>query len=205
MEVTDKSNNHCLLSKQDVKLKEVRMAELDTSLTQLPKSFDDWLSSMKAFSTAGKNIASLLESILDQTPLQQITSKYKRACDDMHDTCTNQETILTQDFTTSCQQIGPMVSALRSSLLVRDKMESKFVLAQDRLTSVSSCDSKSKAKHDQAELRCENTLRELNEQEKLVTKSSEHLESTIEKVCIIIVITLYKVFKLKHLPWYYSF
>ena len=182
MEVLSPPGKGSLLSPGETRLQEHKLDKLDSALTDLPNSFDKWLSCLSSYCTAGLEIASLLEVVLDGSPLQSVAIQYKEACECLTEKCSSQEGVLQQEFATACTQIGPLVNYLRTCLSSRSKMAAKYKSTQAQLETVSNSDSRSKAKFDQAELKCENALKDLTEQDELLTNTSIELDSTKDKV-----------------------
>lgn len=164
--------------KAEYKLRKHRLEKLDQAIAELPKCFDTTLGSLDSYCTSGRRLASLLEVVLEGSPLLMVALRYKDACEQLSEKCNRQEVLLQQEFVTACKKVGPSVSSLRSCLDAHAKLSLKYESAQNQLETVANTEAKSKAKVDQAELKFQNALKEFSNQDSLLAKTTNDLDNT---------------------------
>lgn len=163
--------------KDEYKLHKYRLEKLDHSITDLPKCFDAWLNSLGTYCKSGAKLASVLEVVLDDTPLLGLILKHKEACEVLSEKCLKQELLLKPEFVAACKKVGPSVGSLRSDFDLHAKLLSKYESAQTQLENISNSDSKSKAKVEQADLKFKNALQEFSNQDSKLVKSINDLDN----------------------------
>ncbi len=161
--------------KAEYKLRKHRLEKLDSTISELPVCFDEWLNSLNGYCTAGSKLASLLEAVLEETPLLMTVSQYKEACEQLNDKCKRMEIHLQPEFVSACKKVGPCISQLRSTIGTHAKSLSKYESAQSQYENINS-DSASKAKIDQAETKFKNALQEFANQDKHLAEATSELD-----------------------------
>ena len=169
--------------KAEYKLRRHRFEKMDSSLTELPKCFDEWLVSLNNYCKTGCRLASLLETALDDTPLLMVVLRYKEACQHLIEKYAQQE-ILQQEFETACKKVGPSVSSLRNSLDIYAKLLTRYDSVQNHMEDIRRVDSSITKKGDQSETKLKTALQELLNQETQLTKVTDDLNASRVKVSL---------------------
>ena len=164
-------------SEAEYKLQKHRLEKLDHSITELPKSFDEWLNSLSNYCKTGAMLASQLELVLEDTPLLIHILKYRETCELMADKCKKQEELLKPEFAAVCKKVGPTVGSLRSNFDLHAKLSSKYESAKTQLENISNSDSKSKAKVEQADMKYKNALQEFTEQDTQLSNAIKQFDT----------------------------
>lgn len=162
--------------KAEYKLRKHRLEKLDSTISELPQCFEEWLNSLNGFSAMGIKLATLLEMVLEETPLLSVVLRYKEACEHLGTKCQQQEIRLQPEFKAACKKVGPRVSGLRNSIDSHAKSVSKYESAQNHYEAVSNADSASKQKLDQAELKFKNALQEFANEDTHLAKATAELD-----------------------------
>ena len=161
--------------KAEYKLRKHRLEKLDSTISELPLCFDEWLNSLNGYCSAGRKLASLLETVLEETPLLMTVSQYKEACEQLTEKCKRLEIHLQPEFVAACKKVGPCVSQLRNSISTHAKSSSKYESAQSQYENINS-DSASKAKIDQAETKFKNALQDFVNQDRHLAEATDELD-----------------------------
>lgn len=170
--------------KAEYKLRKHRLEKLDSTISELPPCFDEWLNSLNGYCTTGTKLASLLETVLEDTPLLMTVSQYKEACEQVTEKCKRLEIHLQPEFVAACKKVGPCISQLRSSISTHAKAVTKYESAQSQYENINS-DSASKVKLDQAETKFKNALQEFVKQDKHLAEASDELDKLrVEVKCL---------------------
>lgn len=169
--------------KAEYKLRRHRFEKMDSSLTELPKCFDEWLVSLNNYCKTGCRLASLLETALDDTPLLMVVLRYKEACEHLLEKYAQQE-ILQQEFESACKKVGPSVSSLRNSLDVYAKLLTRYDSTQSHMEDIRRVDSNVTKKGDHSETKFKTAQQELLNQESQLTKAIDDLNSSRVKVSL---------------------
>ena len=166
--------------KAEYKLRKHRLEKLDSTISELPLCFDEWLNSLNGYCTAGKKLASLLETVLEETPLLMTVSQYKEACEQLTEKCKRLEMQLQPEFAAACKKVGPCVSQLRNSISTHAKSLSKYESAQSQYENIN--ESASKAKIDQAETKFKNALQDFVNHDRHLAEATDELDRLRVKV-----------------------
>ena len=155
----------------------VHLKVSNDAISQLPQVFDSLLSSLSTFCQSGQQLASLLEMILEDTPLVTVANTYHNTCEELSLKCTQQESLLRQQIIASCQKMGPLVSSLRSSVGQYSKSGTKYEASKSQYESLSSDSKSSQAKVEQLQLKFESARNEFNHSLAQLGKTTDELDS----------------------------
>lgn len=168
----------------DFNLSNAHLHRNDDAISQLPRAFESLLSSLSSFCYSGQQLASLLGNVLDDTPLHSVAISYQRACEDLSLKCSQQESVLCQQFAASCQVMGPLVSSLRSSVSRYEKSGMKYEALKSQFESLSSDSKSSQAKVEQMQLKYESASNEFKHSLAQLGKANDELDSSKINVSI---------------------
>ena len=147
------------------------------AISQLPRVFDSLLSSLSTFCQSGQELASLLGIVLEDTPLATVANTYHDTCEEISLKCTQQESLLRQQITASCQKMGPLVSSLRSSIDQYSRSGKKYEALKSQYESLSMDSKTSQAKVEQLQLKFESSRNEFNHSLAQLSKTTDELDS----------------------------
>ena len=182
--------------KADYKLRKHRLEKLDSTISELPSCFDEWLNSLNGYCSAGSKLASLLETVLEETPLLMTVCQYKEACELLKEKCKTLEVGLQPEFVAACKKVGPCVSQLRSSIASHAKSLNKYESAQTQYENINS-ESASKPKIDQAETKFKNALQDFVNQDKHLAEATDELDRLRVEVSVFNIVCMQRAMREK--------
>jgi hypothetical protein len=148
----DASNTH--------KAMRQRLERLESSLNAIPPAMEEAVEGLEAHCTAGIKLASLLETVLQDSPLLLLALRYKEACETLLDKTSRAALALKGELVVPVKRLGPTVSRLRSHIDSHAKAASRHESCLRQLEGVMLSSSASRSKKDQVEGRFRSSAQE---------------------------------------------
>ena len=121
-------------------------------MSAIPQTLNEYLDAFSAFCASGIKLASLLETLFQETPVLLVALRYREACERLSDKCNKSGLIIKQEVLPPVKKMAPSLSKLRSRLESHAKAVSKHESYSKQLESLqSSHNSNKQQKLDQLE------------------------------------------------------
>ena len=93
-----------------------RLERLEGSLNAVPRALEECLDGLEAHCTAGVKLASLLETVFQDSSLLFLALRYKEACEQLLDKSSRSGLGLKRDVVGTVKALGPALSRVRSRI-----------------------------------------------------------------------------------------
>ena len=141
---------------QSHKIWKNKLEKLETAVSAVPQSLKDYLDFFTSFCEAGTKLASLLETLFQDTPLLCLALRFREACEELSDKCNKTGLLLKQEITAPVKRIVPGLSKLRSRLNSHAHALAKYESYQSQLEALKSQSNPSKQKLEHVEDKFQN-------------------------------------------------
>ena len=125
---------------------------MDSTVTAIPQTLGEYMDAFSAFCLSGVKLASLLETVLQDTPILLVALRFREACEQMNDKCGKSSVMLKGEVVPPVtKKLAPSLSQLRSRLDSHAKALSKHESYARQLENLSGAQNPSKQKLEQVE------------------------------------------------------
>lgn len=133
-----RSPTHSKSSKPSHKSMKHKLERLESTVSAIPQTLNEYLEAFSAFCVSGIKLASLLETLFQETPVLLVALRYREACEKLNDKCTKSGLIVRQEVLPPVKKMAPSLSKLRSRLESHAKAVSKHESYSKQLESLQS-------------------------------------------------------------------
>ena len=137
-----------------------RLERVESSLNAIPPAMEEAVEGLEAHCTAGIKLASLLETVLQDSPLLLLALRYKEACETLLDKTSRAALALKGELVAPVKRLGPIVSKLRSHIDSHAKAASRHENCLRQLEGVTLSSSTSRSKQEMVEAKFRSSAQE---------------------------------------------
>lgn len=139
---------------------------IDSTVTAIPRTLGEYMDAFNAFCLSGVKFASLLETVLQDTPILLVALRFREACEQMNDKCNKSAMMLKGEIVPPVtKKLVPSLSQLRCRLESHAKALSKYENYAKQLENLSSAQNPSKQKLDQVESKFQASARDFKKED----------------------------------------
>lgn len=158
-----------------------RLERVESSLNAVPRAMEEAMEGVEAHCTAGIKLASLMETILQDSPLQLLALRYKEACETLLDKTSRASLALKGDLVTPMKRLGPSVSRLRSHIDSHAKAFSRHEASLKQLEVITLSSSTSRSKQEQVEAKFQSAAKDFSQEDRqLILATTEFSQMRTE-------------------------
>lgn len=126
-----------------------KLDRLDSTVTALPQAFCEYIDTFGAFCLAGIKLASLLETVFQETPILLLALRFREACEHLGDKCSKSSLFVKQEVIPPVKKFGPVLSMIRNRVETHAKVLGKHEMYFKQLESMKMSQNLSKTRVDQ--------------------------------------------------------
>jgi len=127
------------------------LERLESTLSAVPPTLSEYLDAFNSFCLSGVKLASLLETLFQETPVLLVALRFREACELLGDKCNKSGVVLKQDIVSPVKKLATSLSKLRSRVDSHAKAASKHESYLKQLESLKLSLNPNKQKVDQVE------------------------------------------------------
>lgn len=127
------------------------LERLESTLSAVPPALSEYLDAFNSFCLSGVKLASLLETLFQETPILLVALRFREACELLGDKCTKSGVVLKQDIVSPVKRLATSLSKLRSRVDSHAKAASKHESYLKQLESLKLSLNPNRQKVDQVE------------------------------------------------------
>ena len=158
-----------------------RLERVESSLNAVPPAMEEALEGLEAHCTAGIKLASLLETVLQDSPLLLLALRYKEVCETLLDKTSRAALTMKGELVAPVKRLGPTVSRLRSHIDSHAKASSRHESCVKQLEGVTMSSSASRNKQGLVEAKFRSSAQEFAQEDKqLVLATTEFSQMRTE-------------------------
>lgn len=101
------------------------LERLESTLSAVPPTLSEYLDAFNSFCLSGVKLASLLETLFQETPILLVALRFREACELLGDKCNKSGVVLKQDIVSPVKRLATSLSKLRSRVDSHAKAASK--------------------------------------------------------------------------------
>lgn len=125
---------------------------MDNTVTAIPQALGEYMDTFNAFCLSGVKFASLLETVLQDTPILLVALRFREACEQMNDKCNKSAMMLKNEIVPPVtKKLAPSLSQLRNRLESHAKAHSKHESYAKQMDNLSNSQNPNKQKMEQVE------------------------------------------------------
>lgn len=143
-----------------------RLERLESSLNAVPPAMEEAVEGLEAHCTAGVKLASLLETVLQDSPLLLLALRYKEACETLLDKTSRAALAMKGELVAPVKRLGPTVSRLRSHIDSHAKASSRHESCVRQLEGITLSTSASQSKKEQVEAKFHSSAQEFAQEDR---------------------------------------
>jgi hypothetical protein len=152
-----------------------RLERLESSLNAVPPAMEEAVEGLEAHCTAGIKLASLLETVLQDSPLLLLALRYKEACETLLDKTSRGGLALKGELVAPVKRLGPTVSRLRSHIDSHAKASARHESCLKQLEGVTLSASASRSKVEAVEAKFRSSAQEFAHEDKQLSLAHTEL------------------------------
>lgn len=161
-----------------------KLERVESSLNAVPRAMEEAVEGLEAHCTAGVKLASLLETVLQDSPLLLLALRYKEACETLLDKTSRAALAMKGELVAPVKRLGPTVSRLRSHIDSHAKASSRHESCVKQLEGVTLSSSASRSKQEQVEAKFQSSAQDFaHEDRQLILATREFSQMRTEVSC----------------------
>ena len=179
-------NNGCRREPTTHKTLRQRLERMETSLNAIPPAMEEAVDGLESHCTAGIKLASLLETVLQDSPLLLLVLRYKEACETLLDKTSRTGLAMKGELVAPIKRLGPTVSRLRSHIDSHSKASARHQSSLKQLEGATLSSSTSRNKIEQVEAKFRSSAQEFAEEDHqlcLATTEFSQMRAEVGVVC----------------------
>lgn len=153
-----------------------RLERLESSLNAVPQAMEECLDGLEAHCTAGVKLASLMETVFQDSPLLLLALRYKEACEQLLDKSSRSGLTMKQEVVVPLKRLGPALSRLRTHIDSHAKASAKHESHLRQLEGVTLSGSASRSKVESVEGRFRASAQEFAEEDQQLAEALRELQ-----------------------------
>ena len=142
-----------------------RLERVESSLNAVPPAMEEAVDGLESHCTAGIKLASLLETVLQDSPLLLLVLRYKEACETLLDKTSRAGLAMKGELVAPVKRLGPTVSRLRSHIDSHAKAYSRHQTYLKQLEGATLSSSSTPRKLEQVEAKFQSSAQEFAEED----------------------------------------
>ena len=163
-----------------------RLERMEGSLNAVPRAMEESVEGLEAHCTAGVKLASLLETVFQDSPLLLLALRYKEACETLLDKSTRATLAMKGEVIAPVKRLGPTVSRLRSLIDSHAKASTRHESHVKQLEGVTMSPSATRSKQEQVEAKFRASAQEFAQEDRqliLATTEFAQLRTEVGGAC----------------------
>ena len=155
---------------------------MENTVNAIPPTLNEYMDFFNSFCISGMKLASLLETLFQDTPILLVALRFREACEQMSDKCDKSSLMLKGEIVPSVKKkLAPSLSQLRSHIDSHAKALSKHENYGKQLESLSSAQSPNKQKLEQVEMKFQTSAKDFaKEDAQLAEAINEEQKTRVE-------------------------
>lgn len=126
-----------------------KLDRLESTVTALPQAFCEYVDAFGSFCLAGIKLASLLETVFQDTPVLLLALRFREACEHLGDKCSKSSLFIKQDVVPPVKKSGPVLGMIRNRVETHAKVLAKHESYLKQLESLKMSQNPSRTKVEQ--------------------------------------------------------
>ena len=102
-----------------------KLERMESTVSALPQALSEYLDSFNSYCLSGIKLASLLETLFQETPILLVALRFREACEQLSDKCNKSGVLQKQEIVGPVKRLAPALSKLRSQVESHAKTISK--------------------------------------------------------------------------------
>jgi len=144
---------------------------MDNTVTAIPRTLTEYMDSFNTFCLSGIKLASLFETVFNDTPILLVALRFREACELMHDKCDKSTMMQKGEVIQPMTKLAPSLSQLRSRIDGHAKAHSRHESYAKQLESLSSAQSPNKQKLEQVEAKFQASAKDFAKEDSLLAEA----------------------------------
>lgn len=143
--------SHSSSSSSSHKSMRQKLDRMENTINALPQTMGEYMEAFSAFCVSGLKFASLLETVLQDTPVLLVTRRFREACEQLGDKAAKTTMSLKGEVIPCVNKLAPSLSHLRGRIDSHAKALSKHESYEKQLENLGNAQSPNKQKMEQVE------------------------------------------------------
>lgn len=145
---------------------------MDITVSAIPQTLGEYMDAFNAFCLSGIKFASLIETVLQDTPILLVALRFREACEQMNDKCNKSAMMLKGEVVPPVtKKLAPSLSQLRNRLESHSKALLKHESHAKQLENLSSAQNPSKQKVEQVESKFRASAKDFSKEDSLLAEA----------------------------------
>ena len=158
-----------------------KLERVESSLNAVPPAMEEAVEGLEAHCTAGIKLASLMETVLQDSPLLLLALRYKEACETLLDKTSRSGLAMKGELVAPVKRLGPSVSRLRSRIDSHAKASSRHEACAKQLEGITLSSSTSRSKQEQVEAKFRSSAQDFAQEDRqLILANTEFTQMRTE-------------------------
>ena len=160
-----------------------KLERLENTLSALPKALCEYMDTFSSLSETGVKLASLLETLFQETPILLIALRFREACETINDKCSKSGLFLKQEIVPPFKKMAPTLSKLRSQVESHAKVVSKHESYLKQLENLKASQNPNRQKLEQVEHKFHQSAEDFAKEDSHLAEALNDLYKTRVEVC----------------------
>ena len=152
-----------------------KLERLENTVSAIPQTLNEYLDSFNAYCVSGIKLASLLQTLFQETPVLLVALRYGEAYEQLHDKSSKSGVVVQQEIVAPIKRISPALSKLRSRLDSHSKALSKHESYLKQLEQLQLSQNPNKQKLEQVENKFHSSAEEFAKEDALLAEALNEL------------------------------
>ena len=126
-----------------------KLDRLESTVTALPQAFCEYVDAFGSFCLAGIKLASLLETVFQDTPVLLLALRFREGCELVGDKCSKSSLFIKQEVVPPVKKFGPALGVLRNRVETHARVLAKHESYLKQLESLKMAQNPSRMKVEQ--------------------------------------------------------
>ena len=162
-----------------------KLERLESTVSAVPSTLNEYLEAFSQLCLSGVKLASLLETIFQDTPILLVALRFREACEQINDKCSKSGVILKQEIVGPVKKLAPALGKLRGRVDSHSKALVKHESCLKHLESFKSSQHASRQKLEQVEHKFHSSAEEFAREDGLLAEAQNDLyKLRVEVGCV---------------------
>ena len=163
-----------------------QLERLENTLSALPKALCEYMDNFSSFSETGVKLASLLETLFQETPILLVALRFREACETINDKCSKSGLLMKQEIVPPVKKVAPTLSKLRNQVETHAKVVSKHESYLKQLESLRASANPNRQKLEQVEHKFHQSAEDFAKEDSHLAEALNELYRTrVEVGCLV--------------------
>ena len=158
------------------------LERLESTVSALPPTLSEYLDAFNSFCLSGVKLASLLETLFQESPILLVALRFREACELLSDKCNKTGVMLKQDIVGPVKKLAPSLSKLRSRVDTHAKAASKHESYLKQLESLKLSLNPNRQKLEQVEQKFHASAEDFAKEDSKLAEALNELHNSIKPV-----------------------